>query len=557
MQAKQSSPICEHCGYDERNQNAPHQLPVGTVLRGQYLLGRVLGQGGFGITYLGRDLDLDIPVAIKEYYPSGMVSREARGSLNVSLSTGDFAPYFSENRDRFLREARTLAALEGVPEVVQVKSYFAANNTAYIVMGYVKGITLQEHLRRSGGKLKAHETLRLVEPLLKALGQVHAQGLVHRDISPDNIMLQPNGQLRLIDFGAAHAATADGNKSTQAVLKHGFAPPEQYQRKGQLGPWTDVYAICATIYNCITGRTPPTSTDRMLGEEDFHWEALIGLNDTQCAALKQGLAIQNKARIQSMEELSNSLFVKKESTPEVSETGTLALGHKSNASTQYAPIYTAPLDPPTPKSTCGHESIQKETSRDAKRKTSTKKKLPFFRIVTPILVAILIALLVYVLSPFCQISPLTKGSRVLMVHNDLDASAFRTGIDRHKIVSITFMDTTSIPPNAVDASENWDDSVSAWVTYYDGEYHLYIAANGAIIAPENCSHMFQGFTQLKHINLNRLDTSNVTDMSYMFSGTTNLKNVDATFDVSKVTNYQSFMDQTDLFNRRPWKFLFQ
>ena len=352
MQEKEGTPFCEHCGYDERIPNGAHQLPKGTVLRGQYLIGKVLGQGGFGITYLGKDLTLDIPVAIKEYYPTGVVTRESTYSHTLSVATGAEDTRFEENRDRFLREARTLAKLQDVPEVVQIKNFFPENNTAYIIMGYVNGITLKEYLSRRGGKLSAQETFQLLQPLLRALDRVHKAGLVHRDISPDNIMITPEGQVRLIDFGAAHAATNAGDKSTQAVLKHGFAPPEQYQRKGQLGPWTDVYAICATIYNCLTGLTPPTATDRFVGEEDFTWDSIPGLTAQQREALSRGVALQYAQRTQTMEAFCSQLFAEEapspvfhSAVPEVSAVGTIALGREESPTFTpvQAPVHTAPV----------------------------------------------------------------------------------------------------------------------------------------------------------------------------------------------------------------------
>ena len=179
MQVKTGSPFCEHCGYDERTMPSPHHLRPGTVLREKYLVGKVLGQGGFGITYIGLDLDLNIPVAIKEYYPVGVVMRESADSQTVSVVTGGEDTRFEENRNRFLREAQTLARLEDVPEVVQIKNYFAANNTAYIIMGYVKGINLKEHVRRRGGRLSVEECFRLLRPMMEAMDRVHDLGLVH------------------------------------------------------------------------------------------------------------------------------------------------------------------------------------------------------------------------------------------------------------------------------------------------------------------------------------------------------------------------------------------
>ena len=337
MNTFSGSVFCPHCGHDQRTPNAPHQLPPGTILRRQYMIGRVLGQGGFGITYLGLDLALDMPVAIKEYFPSGMVTREAGINPTVSLVTSSDDHRFAENRDRFLREARTLAKLRDVPEVVQVLSFFEANSTAYIVMGYVQGITLKEHIRRRGGHLTPDETFQLLLPLMEGLEQVHKSGLVHRDISPDNIMLQSNQRARLIDFGAAHAATGSMDKSTQAVLKHGFAPMEQYQTKGNLGPWTDVYAICATIYRCLTGLMPPSATDRVMGSDDFSWTALSSLTPSQLDALKHGLALKLEDRIQSVEELRRRLSAYAAPVPACSPIPPSVM--------ETVPVYTPPIVP--------------------------------------------------------------------------------------------------------------------------------------------------------------------------------------------------------------------
>lgn len=313
MKIKKNSPFCEHCGHDERDTNAPHQIPVGTVLKEQYLVGKALGQGGFGITYLGWDLYLDIPVAIKEYYPSGMVMRESTQSTTVACGAGEMGSRFQENRKRFLREAKALARFSNVPQIVQVNNYFLANNTAYIVMEYVEGITLKQHVKNRGGKLSVAETFGLLRPVIEVLGKVHETGLVHRDISPDNIMLLPSGGVKLIDFGAVRdVQNADPDqplpKSTEAILKQGFAPIEQYQKRGSLGPWTDVYALCATIYFCLTGQVPPDAPERMLGEIAVDWNHVPGLTSQQVEALEAGMELFPKKRTQSTRELYGQLF---------------------------------------------------------------------------------------------------------------------------------------------------------------------------------------------------------------------------------------------------------
>ena len=535
MKLKQNSPICEHCGYDERRTNGPHQLPVGTILQGKYLVGRVLGQGGFGITYLGRDIKLDIPVAIKEYYPTGMVSRESSVDCAVTVATDGEDTRFAENRDRFLREAQTLARLEDVSEVVQVKNFFEENNTAYIVMGYVRGITLKEHMRRSGGKLPAREVFRLLEPLMEALGQVHELGLVHRDISPDNIMLQPNGRARLIDFGAAHAATAAGDKSTQAVLKHGFAPPEQYQSKGILGPWTDVYAMCATVYHLLTGLQPPNITDLLMGEADFEWEALQGLTPGQLAALKQGLVTQYKKRIQSMDELCRRLFDEagkviaptpipeskpipqperkpqpapqpRQAEPSVSETGTVALIREETevhaihtapvvreqpvvtAPVVQAPAYTAPVqhqesDPAPVERDDAPAPVPVKEEANATPKTTKSGSVVREIFLLSAAIAVFMAVLFLVLlatgrrilvNPRVVWKEVSVGQDIWCEYDETANYAFNTHALRKEIASITFLDTTKdAPEGAVDASKYQDGSVLAWVFPNEESSNLY------------------------------------------------------------------------------------
>ena len=258
MKHKQEYPVCEHCGYDERTANAPHQLQTGTVLQGRYLVGRALGQGGFGITYLGWNQYLETRVAIKEYYPSVFVERNATYNTSLVCKTQKMVEPFQENRMRFLREARTLAKLQEVPQIVSIHDFFEVNNTAYIVMEYLQGSDLRDYVKKRGGRLTAAETLSILRPVMAALVTVHEAGLVHRDISPDNIMLQHDGSVKLMDFGAVRTVNnpdvdKELTQATQAIVKRGFAPIEQYSEKGSIGPWTDEYALCATVYYCMTG----------------------------------------------------------------------------------------------------------------------------------------------------------------------------------------------------------------------------------------------------------------------------------------------------------------
>lgn len=256
--------ICK-CGCDNQNaHNSIHCLPIGTVLIGEYVVGSVIGEGGFGITYVGWDLSLDIKVAIKEFFPNGYSSRNTTVSTDVIANIGRDGEYFEGKKEKFINEAKVLASFMDEPGIVSVQRFFRANNTAYIVMEFVEGTTLKEHLK-SKGRMSIEETLGVINPIMDSLAKVHGKNLIHRDISPDNIMMDVSGRGKLIDFGAARD-TSDYKTDMSVVLKYGFAPAEQYQSHGNQGPWTDVYALSATIYNCITGVVPISSIDRMAGE---------------------------------------------------------------------------------------------------------------------------------------------------------------------------------------------------------------------------------------------------------------------------------------------------
>ena len=312
MQQKENSPICEHCGFDERTNNHPHQLPVGTLLQNQYLVGRVLGQGGFGITYIGWDQHLSSPVAIKEYFPSGVVQRHTTLGTKIWLANGEETKLFQKHSSRFLKEARVLAQLSDISEIVHIRNYFSQNDTAYIVMEYVHGTTLKDHLKKLGRPMTESEALSTMEPVLKALQKVHDQGLIHRDISPDNIMLPSGGGIKLIDFGTVRYADDSGkSKSTETVLKPGFAPMEQYNARGNLGTWTDVYAICATFHYLLTGKVPADVHARL--EEGETLTALHrkdGISEQLTNTLEKGMKLRSAERIQTIQELYDQLYSK-------------------------------------------------------------------------------------------------------------------------------------------------------------------------------------------------------------------------------------------------------
>lgn len=303
--------ICEFCGFDVRTFELPrHHMRPFTILAGKYLIGNAIGEGGFGITYIGMDLNLEVKVAIKEYYPQGAAVRDCRTNDSTVWSYSKSTQvFFEEGREKFINEAKTIAKFRNVPEIVGVIDFFRENQTAYIVMEYLDGQTLKQYLKVKGGKIPADELLRMMKPLIASLGKLHAQGLIHRDISPDNIMIMKDGSIKILDFGGARDFVSQNGKSMSVLVKHGYAPEEQYRSRGDQGPWTDVYALCATMYRCITGKIPPEALDRLY-EDELKPISSFGVNCPKCIeqAITKGLSVRKDGRYQSMEELYDALY---------------------------------------------------------------------------------------------------------------------------------------------------------------------------------------------------------------------------------------------------------
>lgn len=300
---------CPKCGFDigQVKKNA-FSLPPQTILCGKYLVGKVLGQGGFGITYIGWDIALERKVAIKEYYPSGQVSR-LPGTRGLVWSESEQARLAQQDgMEMFLKEARKMAKVEDIPGVVKVRELFRENETAYIVMDFVEGETLKARLKRTGPMPWA-QAKAIFRPAIQAMEKVHQAGLIHRDLSPDNIMLLPDGSVKILDLGAAKDLNVNSGASSMQVAKSGFSPFEQYTQRGGSGPWTDVYAMAATIYFTLTGKLPPAAMDR-IEEDTISWNlpGLDALPASALSALQKALAVTAKKRTQSMEELEKGLF---------------------------------------------------------------------------------------------------------------------------------------------------------------------------------------------------------------------------------------------------------
>ena len=547
--------FCPECGRPYGSVNTESfALKPGTILDGKYLVGEMLGQGGFGITYIGFDLLLEQKVAIKEYFPmsTGMVSRENRSMVVWSTAmmgkTGT-----QKGFDSFLKEARKMAKLGGIPGVVGVKSVFIQNETAYIVMDFIEGETLLKKLQREG-PMPFDTCLSLLTPIIQALAEVHEHGIIHRDISPDNIMVRPDGRLILLDLGAAKDLDIqgkDGNvQSSQMVAKQGFSPIEQYQRNASIGPWTDVYAMAATIYYCCTGILPPTAVDRIV-DDTLTCQPL--LTQAQFDVLAYCMSIRAENRPRSMTALLQ-MAVRPQSgqaeppravptPPQPVETVKVP---PRPAAVQAAPAAPKPTYPtPTPQ-TPPQSAAAKPAPAAVKpayqppaspQPSQQKRPLPKWLIlVTAVVVFFLL----------CFFIGSAKNANVhVMAPTPSNSPSYFWGQERYlrkNVYSVTFLSSLkSAPDNAWDMSNAGNRSVLAWVS----NHTLYVAADGAIAPNPNASYLFAGFTNLKTIYFgDSFDTSNVTDMTGMFSNCQSITSLDLScFNTSEVTNMTRMFDK--------------
>ena len=286
------------------------RLEIGYRLNGRYRVCRSLGQGGFGITYLAEDELLGQKIVIKEYFPAAFARRAEDGSIRIMEETDRAA--FTEGRNRFLREARILTSLLDVPGVVKAWNYFQENQTAYLVMEYVQGISLRSWLEQNGEVPSFDEALEMLRPVVLALANIHKKGLLHRDITPDNLMVGANGTVKLLDFGSARSylREKDSEMTQTVLLKSGYAPPEQYDGKSVQGPWTDIYALSATLYEMITGCMPEDALQRQIRDELLE-PSIYGAKITpeqEEHLLKRGLALDERERYTSVREFSSDFY---------------------------------------------------------------------------------------------------------------------------------------------------------------------------------------------------------------------------------------------------------
>lgn len=292
--------------------NMSHTLSIGYRLNTRYQIDSVLGEGGFGVTYKATG-ESGETVAIKEYYPSGIAIRKAHGDnpYYVTHFEGKLAVNFNKGLERFRQEAYLLKAFSTLQSIVSVLDIFDANNTSYIVMEYIEGLTLKELVSRDGS-LRFSEVVELFKPLLSDLSNIHKSGLVHRDISPDNIIIGMDNRLHLFDFGSANHSNMNASKTFTVILKAGYAPPEQYIPNGKIGAWTDIYGISATIFFALTGEAPKDSLQRMQDDSTGaelrkKLETVNDIEPFQVDCIIKGLALSLNERYPSISLFINSL----------------------------------------------------------------------------------------------------------------------------------------------------------------------------------------------------------------------------------------------------------
>src|SRR5258708_15325694 len=323
MCERDGAEVCTNCHYRHGTPaDTPLVLQPGTKLTSNYLIGKKLGQGGFGITYIGYDFAATLRVAIKEYFPREISTRAGDGHTVSPISQAQRED-LTYGLHKFEEEARAIAQFRNHPGIVSFLDFFRTNGTAYIVMGYVDGDTLQKYLLKRGNRISFEAMLHILTQVMKTLEDIHRVNLLHRDISPDNIYIERDGNVRLLDFGAARQAFGEQSRSVSVVLKPGYAPEEQYRARGRQGPYTDIYALGATFYRSITSKVPSESLERQHHDDLVSPRTMgIPMPAQSEAALLKSLAVKAENRFQSAQELRTAI------TPVVDERPPQAVLHK-------------------------------------------------------------------------------------------------------------------------------------------------------------------------------------------------------------------------------------
>jgi serine/threonine protein kinase len=376
---------CTHC-YHEGDPvvNEAYQLPVMYALDDRYIIGRVLGEGNFGITYLAYDAKHNVRTAIKEYYPVGFAARQ--GS-EVRPYSGDKTTYYNRGVEKFKAEAESLAQFADKPGIVKIRETLEANGTVYIIMEFVEGKTLEERLKLDN-TLSEKDLLAIMKPLIASLAEMHEKGIIHRDIAPDNIIIEPSETAKLIDFGSAAVADGSGS-STMSIIKHGFAPEEQYDMsRERQGTWTDVYSLCAVMYRVLSGKLPPDSLDRL--RVNNLEELPDTISESTRKAIHFGLEIFGDKRTQNAGELYAELYEGKISPLEDKKSG--KTGNKKPGSGKNPDVIATPIQKPG-------EEIPKETKPAKEESAKEPKPMNTPAVVLGIIAALELVVIIVLMLP--------------------------------------------------------------------------------------------------------------------------------------------------------------
>ena len=567
----------------------PAALPSDTILAGKYIIREVLGQGGFGITYLAEDYKTKEKVAVKEYFPETMVMR-SNSSLEIRTYTDERSETFLFGMELFLEEAKVLAQFQGNEHIVGVRQYFEENSTAYFVMDYIEGINFKTFIKQKGGKIPWEDVQRIMLPIMEALNSVHKKGLVHRDVTPDNIIIANDGTVKLLDFGSARYSLGDRSRSLDVVLKPGYAPKEQYVRRGKQGPYTDVYSVAACFYAALSGYLPPESLERM-EEDNLVPLSARGVHLPKKAedAILKALEVRAEDRFQSMEDFR--LAINGEIPSQEIDNRNHTVNNETDQSrNKRRKIFVAACavlciaagtflgreigiflgkDLSRKQNVIVSDQYNNNLEYDTKTDHENKE---------------------YESQKETEHIEAEYSRNILMEDNVIYTNEYlgsflgmriepdkwvlgKEGLARRTIVSITFLDTLhDIPDDAWDVSQEQNGLVMAWVEPFEYKptmYHLYIAADGGIQAASgktlfacyrnvtkinfnhcfhtdqvtDMSYMFGGCRSLANLDLSGFDTDNVTDTSYMFDGCTNLANLVLNdFDTGRVTDMSHMFD---------------
>lgn len=300
--------VCPHCGSVEATKpNEPVQLAPGTVLADRYVLGLAVGSGGFGIVYSAWDMKLETIVAVKEFFVSRLVTR-AEGLKNLII-TKKSQEEFEYRKERFLAEARNMAKFGSHRSIPNVFEFFEENNTAYIVMELLRGVALNDYLNQSGGKIDIDFAIMIANEIGNALKSLHEQNIIHRDVAPDNIYICSGKEIKikLMDLGAAKLADST-DEVIDIILKPGYSPTEQYDNSKNIGPWTDIYALGATLYVMLTGIKPDESTNRKIKDEVVPPHLIDpSISENLSNAIMKAMAVEKHMRFKNVQDFLSAI----------------------------------------------------------------------------------------------------------------------------------------------------------------------------------------------------------------------------------------------------------